>query len=338
MASTSNDVLATDISNEKWVRAINWKASVPAILATLSFILSLDGGPSCNFVIISSPLLQQSQHFGLWYYLSSERVAPSYDVKDVCKLYQPTADLGSMWEASRLLWFINIIPCFLLTFTLWRMLIAPISKGAWGVLIATCCLCSMLQVIIISLFIYGHACYGNQMMVQSGTTCILTTGSYVSIGASVMWFITLLTMGYFPPYLKQKNPKHIDDNVIDSISVSSRNNGLIELQTVCDSTMKHNSNLDVETAKKEIAHSPEVKQPPEIDEEGHSFNKVIRKAEEDALVQRGTFVNDKSSCGSLTSAGSNQLKKRSSGTDEDDNEYPLSRSQKSITKLEERFV
>ena len=94
-------------------------------------MLSLDGGPSCNFVVLQSPLLDRDQHFGLWYFLTSERVSPTYEMQNVCRLYQATADLGSMWEAARILWFISIIPCFVMTFALWRMLITPISKSSW---------------------------------------------------------------------------------------------------------------------------------------------------------------------------------------------------------------
>ena len=51
-----------------------------------------------------------------------------------------------------------------------------------------------------------------------------------------MWFASLMTMWYFPPYSKQKKSKSYDvDNDYDmgskrvGISVSARKNGLIEL-------------------------------------------------------------------------------------------------------------
>jgi len=374
MVSSSNELVETDTSNEKWVRAINWKASIPAVLATISFVLSLDGGPSCNFVVLKSPLLQRDQHFGLWYFLTTERVAPSYEIQDVCRLYQATADLGGMWEAARTLWFIAIIPCFVMTFTLWRMLVTPISKGTWTILIATCFLCCLLQTMIIFLFIYGHACYGNQMLAQTGTTCTLTTGSYIAFGASFMWLATLMTMGYFPPYLKQKDPKNYDaDHGYDEgsegmgISVSARKNGLIELQ-VCESTSDRafhasardsSGHLDMEMAKTELAtaqantkqSTKQVSTPPEIDE-SDSFNKFIKKAEADALAVSITSIDDRgkvSSSDSTSSLGSRQQRQRQSSNGSltsssdgagsgDDNEDSLNRSRNSIIKLEKRFA
>lgn len=372
MDSLSIEVVEADTSNEKWVRAINWKASIPAFLATMSFVLSLDGGPSCNFIVLKSPLLQRDQHFGLWYFLTSERVAPTYEIQDVCRLYQPTANLGSMWEAARVLWFISIIPCFVMTFMLWRMLVTPISTSKWKILIATCFLCCSLQIIIIFLFLYGNACYGNQMMAQGGTTCALTTGSYIAFGAAFMWFTTLMTMGYFPPYIKQKNPKNYDNDDMGSegmgISVSARKNGLIELQ-VCENRSFNNASLgksssghlDMEMAKTELAtaqadtqqSAQQVSTPPEIDE-GDSFNKFIKKAEADALgASQASPTSDKGklnnsgSISSLSSTKEQQQQKRSrDGIDLtlddvgsiDGSVDSLSRSRKSITKLEERFA
>jgi len=343
MASSSEFIEVTTTS-EKWVRAINWKASIPAFLATISFVLSLDGGPSCNFVVLQSPLLDRDQHFGLWYFLTPERVAPTYEMKNVCRLYQATADLGSMWEAARILWFISIIPCFIMTFALWRMLITPISKSSWTILIATCFLCCVLQIIIPFLFLYGHACYGNQMMAQTGTTCVVTTGSYIAFGAAFMWFTTLMTMGYFPPYLKQKNPKNYDvDHDYDmgsegmGVSVSARKNGLIELQ-VCESSATNLSSLsnarlgksssghhlDIEMAKTELAAAEantqrstrQVSIPPEIDD---SFTTFIKKAEADALGASGTSISDSRGklkySGSMSSHSSKRQQQRQSSSD-----------------------
>lgn len=300
--NSSSDEVANE-SSEKWVRAVNWKASISAVIATIAFVLTLDAGPNCNFVVLRSPLLQQEQHFGLWYFLTTERVPPAFNLQDVCRLYQSTADLGGMWEASRTLWFLSIIPGFILTCTLWRMLITPVSKMTWGFLLTTCTLCCFLEVMIICLFLFGHACWGNQMMAQASTSCTLATGSYVVISAAIMWFITLLTMGYCPPYIKQTDPK-IDEDMGISVS-AARNNGLIELQ-VCERGIHNRSYdmsdtvninavtatpnlLDFEMAKTEVAKSvsssnsklsiggqQQDSSPPEIDE-SDLFNLYSKK-------------------------------------------------------------